>query len=213
MVQQRLGLLRFGLASMHANQILQQAWCAVSPITRFTQPHLRCLHVLHAVLHRTGVYKCMCLPTRHLAFQLSYCHFALLLTVFESFIGRRQLVIRALAACSCNGFKQGSWANITRVSQTKKWPETKSALCACNGCPALTCVQALQLRLRALSVFLLDYQQRKLEQLRKARAKPASFFGRVGLGGSFGIIDSKGRANPPAKRQRLDDPAAQEADR
>jgi len=75
------------------------------------------------------------------------------------------------------------------------------------------CLQALQLRLRDLSGFLQDYQQRKLEQLRKARAKPASYFGHVGLGGGFGQTDSKGRANPPAKRQRLDDPQAQEADK
>ncbi|DBA89731.1 TPA: hypothetical protein ACH3X2_004613 [Trebouxia sp. C0005] len=74
-------------------------------------------------------------------------------------------------------------------------------------------LKALQLRLRDLSSFLQDYQQRKLEQLRKARAKPASYFGRVGLGGGFGQTDSKGRANPPAKRQRLDDPQAQEADK
>ena len=74
-------------------------------------------------------------------------------------------------------------------------------------------LQALQSRLRSLSAFLVDYQQRKLEQQRKARAKPASYFGRVGLGGDFGLMDSKGRANPPAKRQRLDDPSAQEADR
>lgn len=74
-------------------------------------------------------------------------------------------------------------------------------------------LQALQLRLRDLSSFLLDFQQRKLEQLRKARAKPASYFGHVGLGGGFGQTDSKGRANPPAKRQRLDDPSAQEADK
>ncbi|KAL0048046.1 hypothetical protein WJX82_006459 [Trebouxia sp. C0006] len=74
-------------------------------------------------------------------------------------------------------------------------------------------LKALQLRLRDLSGFLQDYQQRKLEQLRKARAKPASYFGHVGLGGGFGQTDSKGRANPPAKRQRLDDPQAQEADK
>ncbi|DBA94363.1 TPA: hypothetical protein ACH3X1_001969 [Trebouxia sp. C0004] len=74
-------------------------------------------------------------------------------------------------------------------------------------------LKALQLRLRDLSSFLQDYQQRKLEQLRKARAKPASYFGHVGLGGGFGQTDSKGRVNPPAKRQRLDDPQAQEADK
>ena len=75
------------------------------------------------------------------------------------------------------------------------------------------CVQALQIRLRNLSAFLGEFQKKKVEQMRKARAKPASYFGHVGLGRGFGQLDSKGRANPPAKRQRLDDPVAQEADR
>ena len=75
------------------------------------------------------------------------------------------------------------------------------------------CVQALQVRLRSLSAFLVEFQKKKVEQMRKARAKPASYFGHVGLGQGFGQLDSKGRANPPAKRQRLDDPVAQEADR
>lgn len=74
-------------------------------------------------------------------------------------------------------------------------------------------LQALQIRLRSLSAFLVEFQKKKVEQLRKARAKPASYFGHTGLGRGFGQLDSKGRANPPAKRQRLDDPVAQEADR
>lgn len=74
-------------------------------------------------------------------------------------------------------------------------------------------LQELASRLRSLCRFLSNYADRKREQRRKAKAKPISYFGHASLGHGFGQLDSRGRPNSAAKRQRLDDPVNQEEDR
>ena len=74
-------------------------------------------------------------------------------------------------------------------------------------------LQELASRLRSLCRFLSNYADRKKEQRRKAKAKPISYFGHASLGQGFGQVDSRGRPNPAAKRQRVDDPVNQEEDR
>lgn len=74
-------------------------------------------------------------------------------------------------------------------------------------------MQELASRLRSLCRFLSNYADRKKEQRRKAKAKPISYFGHASLSQGFGLVDSRGRPNPAAKRQRLDDPVNQEEDR
>lgn len=79
--------------------------------------------------------------------------------------------------------------------------------------PVVTLLQELVSRLRSLCRFLSNYADRQKEQRRKAKAKPISYFGHASLNQGFGQLDSRGRPNPAAKRQRLDDPVSQEEDR